>query len=129
MTASTSPPASHSSPRPAAGWEYEAAAANGMWNMKNRLGVALVMMMWLWLGVAGLTTLPLSLGWSWIRGTRLPDAAWALFAVLAPPTAALLFVAGSLGSMIVMVFASLEFLVDCLVHGYRFALLHGVMRR
>ena len=129
MTASTSPPAPHSSLRPAAGWEHEAAAANGMWNMKNRLGVALVMMMWLWLGVAGLTTLPLSLGWSWIRGTRLPDAAWALFAVLAPPTAALLLVAGSLGSMIVMVFASLEFLVDCLVHGYRFALLHGVLRR
>ena len=87
------------------------------------------MMQWLWLGVAGVTTLPLTVGWSWARGTRLPDTAWALVVILAPPTAALLLVTGSLGSMIVMILLSLEFLMDCVVHGYRFALLHGVQRR
>ena len=97
--------------------------------MKYRLGVALVMMEWLWLGVAGLTTLPLSVGWSWARGTRLPDTAWAFVVVLALPTAALSLVVGSLGSMIVMILVSFEFLMDCAVHGYRFALLHGVVRR
>ena len=100
-----------------------------MWNMKNRLGVALVMMEWLWLGVAGLTTLPLSVGWFWARGTRLPDTRWALVAILALPTAALSLALGSLGSMIVMILLSFEFLMDCAVHGYRFALLHGVLRR
>ena len=129
MTGPTSPLPSHSSPRPAGGWEHEAGTGNGTWNMKNRLGVALVMMEWLWLGVAGLTTLPLSVGWSWVRGTRLPDAAWALVVILGPPTAALLLVAGSLGSMIVMILLSFEFLMDCAVHGYRFAFLHGVLRR
>lgn len=100
-----------------------------MWNMKNRLGVALVMMEWLWLGVAGLTTLPLSVGWFWARGTRLPDMRWALVAILALPTAALSLALGSLGSMIVMILLSFEFLMDCAVHGYRFAFLHGVLRR
>ena len=84
---------------------------------------------WLWLGVVGLTTLPLTHGWFLIRGTRLPDAAWAIVVVLALPTAALSVVAGSLGSILLIIFVSIEFLVDCAVHGYRFAFLHGVVRR
>ena len=129
MTGPTSPPPPRSSPRPTDGWEHEVAAANGLGNMKYRLGVALVMMEWLWLGVAGLTTVPLWVGWSWARETRLPDTAWAFVVVLAPPTAALLLVVGSLGSVIVMMLACIEFLMDCAVHGYRFAFLHGVLRR
>ena len=129
MTGPTSPPPLRFSQRPTGGWEHEVARANGIRNMKYRFGVALVMMEWLWLGVAGLTTLPLSVGWSWARGTRLPDAAWALVAILAPPTAALLLAAGSLGSLMVMMLVSFEFLMDCAVHGYRYALLHGVVRR
>ena len=97
--------------------------------MKYRLGIALAMMQWLWLGVAGLTTLPLTVGWSWARGTRLPDMAWALVVILALPTAAVSLVVGSLGSAIVMILVSLEFLMDCAVHGYRFAFLHGAVRR
>ena len=59
----------------------------------------------------------------------MPDAAWAIVVVLALPTAALSVVAGSIGSIMLIVFVSLEFLVDCAVHGYRFAFLHGVVRR
>ena len=87
------------------------------------------MIEWLWLGVVGLAALPLMHGWFWIRGTRLPDAAWALVAVLALPTAALSLVVGSFGSVIVLILVSLEFLMDCAVHGYRFAFLHGEVRR
>ena len=87
------------------------------------------MIEWLWLGVVGLAALPLMHGWFWIRGTRLPDAAWALVAVLALPTAALSLVIGSLGSAIVLILVSLEFLMDCAVHGYRFAFLHDEVRR
>ena len=87
------------------------------------------MIEWLWLGVMGLAALPLMQGWYLIRRTRLPDAAWALVAVLALPTAALSLVIGSLGSVIVLMLVSLEFLMDCAVHGYRFALHHGVVRR
>ena len=65
-------------------------------------------------------------GWIWIRGTRLPDAAWALVAVLALPTAALSLVIGSLGSVIVLILVSLEFLMDCALHGYRFTIRHDV---
>ena len=87
------------------------------------------MMEWLWLGVAGLTALPLSVGWSWARGTRLPDTAWALVVILAPPTVASLLAIGSLGSIMVIMLVSLEFLMDCAVHGYRFAFFHGEVRR
>lgn len=87
------------------------------------------MIEWLWLGVVGLAALPLMHGWFWIRGTRLPDAAWALVAVLALPTAALSLVIGSFGSVIVLILVSLEFLMDCAVHGYRFAFLHDEVRR
>ena len=97
--------------------------------MKHRFGVGFVMVEWLWFGVAALTALPLMHGWSWIRGTRLPNAAWALVVVLAPPTAAISLVVGSLGSMVLLLLVSFEFLMDCAVHGYRFALLHGVVRR
>ena len=102
---------------------------SGIRNIKYRLGVGLVMMEWLWLGVAGLFALPLSVGWFWARGTRLPQAAWALAVVLVPPTAALSLVVGSLGSMMVMMLVSLEFFMDCAVHGYRCAFLHGEVRR
>ena len=129
MTGPTSSPPPRSSPRPTRGWEHEDATANGIRNVTNRLGVGAVMIGWLWLGVVGLTTLPLTHGWFWIRGTRLPDAAWAIVVVLALPTAALSVVAGSLGSIILIIFVSIEFLVDCAVHGYRFAFLHGVVRR
>ena len=129
MTGPTSPPPSRSSPRPTGGWEHEVATANGIRNMKYRYGVGFVMIEWLWLGVVGLAALPLMHGWFWIRGTRLPDAAWALVAVLALPTAALSLAIGSLGSAIVLILVSLEFLMDCAVHGCRFALLHGVVRR
>jgi len=129
MTGPTLPPPPRSPPRPTGGWEHEVARTNGIRNIKYRLGVGLVMMEWLWLGVAGLTTLPLSVGWSWARGTRLPEAAWALVVVLAPPTAALSLVVGSLGSMVVIMLVSLEFFMDCAVHGYRFAFLHGEVRR